>query len=131
EATAGVEEGMLALAALLVALAVPAPLPDLDQAPPQGLSVVQRHGRLLLVFGSAVDNVGPGELVVEAKRVRGAMKTRQVVAGRCPPCAPRRTSTGPSPASNATSCAAPPTSRSSAATGRRGSACATPTRRAR
>jgi len=71
---------MLALAALVVALA--APLPDLDQAPPQGLSVVQRHHRLLLVFGSAVDNIGPGELVVEAKRAGGVMRTWQVVGRR-------------------------------------------------
>jgi hypothetical protein len=71
---------MLALAALLVALA--APLPDLDQAPPQGLSVVQRHHRLLLVFGSAVDNIGPGELVVEARRVGAVMRTWQVVGRR-------------------------------------------------
>ena len=73
---------MLALAALVVALAAPAPLPDLDQAPPQGLSVVERHGRLLLVFGSAVDNVGPGELVVESRRVGGVMRAWQVVGKR-------------------------------------------------
>jgi Lysyl oxidase len=71
---------MLALAALLVALA--APLPDLDQAPPQGLSVVPLHGRLLLVFGSAVDNVGPGELVVVGRREGRTMRTWQVVGGR-------------------------------------------------
>jgi hypothetical protein len=68
---------MLALAALVVALA--APLPDLDQSPPFGLSVVERNGRALLVFGSAVDNVGRGELVVEARRAGGAMRTWQVV----------------------------------------------------
>jgi hypothetical protein len=71
---------MLALAALIVALA--APLPDLDQAPPQGLAVVQRYGRRLLVFGSAVDNVGPGELVVVGRRLGREMLTWQVVAGR-------------------------------------------------
>jgi hypothetical protein len=71
---------MLALAALLVALA--APLPDLDQAPPQGLSVVARGGRLLLVFGSAVDNIGPGELVVVGRRAGRVMRTWQVVGGR-------------------------------------------------
>lgn len=71
---------MLALAALLVALATP--LPDLDQAPPLGLSVVERHGRLLLVFGSAVDNVGPGELVVAGHRVGREMRTWQVVGTR-------------------------------------------------
>jgi hypothetical protein len=75
---------VLALAALLVALASPppAPLPDLDQAPPQGLSIVERSHRLLLVFGSAVDNVGPGELVVEGQRVGGVMRTWQVVGTR-------------------------------------------------
>ena len=71
---------MLALAAVLVTLA--APLPDLDQAPPQGLSVVARHGRLLLVFGSAVDNVGPGELVVVGRREGSTMGTWQVVGNR-------------------------------------------------
>jgi hypothetical protein len=71
---------MLVLAALALALAAPGPLPDLDQASPQGLSVVERGHRLLLVFGSAVDNVGPGELVVEAVRVGGVMKAWQVVA---------------------------------------------------
>jgi len=71
---------MLVLAALAVALS--APLPDLDQAPPQGLSVVAHDGRLELVFGSAVDNVGPGELVVVGRREGTAMRTWQVVGGR-------------------------------------------------
>ncbi len=71
---------MLALAALFVALA--APLPDLDQASPQAISVVRRHGRQLLVFGSAVDNIGPGELVVVGRRVGDVMRTWQVVGGR-------------------------------------------------
>jgi hypothetical protein len=75
---------MRVFAGLLVGLAsaVGSPLPDLDQAPPQAVSVVERNGRLLLVFGSAVDNVGPGELVVEARRVGGVMRTWQVVGGR-------------------------------------------------
>jgi hypothetical protein len=75
---------VLALAALVVAfVSLPhAPLPDLDQAPPQGLSVVERGGRPLLVFGSAVDNIGPGELVVEASRSRGVMRAWQVVGTR-------------------------------------------------
>jgi hypothetical protein len=71
---------MFALAALFVALA--APLPDLDQASPQAISVVRRHGRQLLVFGSAVDNIGPGELVVVGRRVGDVMRTWQVVGGR-------------------------------------------------
>ena len=73
---------MFALAALIVALAAPAALPDLDQAPPQGVSVVGRNGRTLLVFGSAVDNVGPGELVVEGRRVGVAMRAWQIVGRR-------------------------------------------------
>lgn len=57
-------------------------LPDLDQAAPFGVSVVERHGRLLLVFGSAVDNVGPGPLVVEGTRVGTVMRAWQVVGPR-------------------------------------------------
>ena len=71
---------MLALAALFIALA--APLPDLDQAAPRALSVVERHHRLLLVFASAVDNLGPGELIVEGRRVAGGMRAWQVVGQR-------------------------------------------------
>jgi hypothetical protein len=69
------------LALALTALALAAPLPDLDQAPPFGVSLVQRGGRSLLVFGSAVDNVGRGPLVVEARRVAGEMRTWQVIGG--------------------------------------------------
>jgi hypothetical protein len=72
----------LALAALVVALAGPALPPDLDQSLPQGLSIVQRGGSLLLVFGSAVDNIGPGELVVEGRRVGGVMRTWQLIGQR-------------------------------------------------
>jgi hypothetical protein len=71
---------MLALAAVFLALA--APLPDLDQEPPHGISVVERNGRQLLVFGSAVDNDGPGELVVVGRREGKTMRTWQVIAGR-------------------------------------------------
>ena len=75
---------MLALAALLAGLVAPGPavLPDLDQAPPQAVSVVARGRRLLLVFGSAVDNAGPGDLVVSARRTRGRMRAWQVVGRR-------------------------------------------------
>jgi Lysyl oxidase len=59
-----------------------APLPDLDQATPQGLSVVERHGRLLLVFASAVDNVGLGPLLVEGRRTGAVMRAWQVVGRR-------------------------------------------------
>ncbi len=56
-------------------------MPDLDQAPPDAVSVVARDGRLLLVFASAVDNVGPGPLVVHAQRVGGVMRAWQVIGG--------------------------------------------------
>ena len=69
----------------LTALALAAPLPDLDQATPFGVSVVQHERRSLLVFGSAVDNVGRGPLVVEAHRIAGEMRTWQVIGGRRAP----------------------------------------------
>jgi hypothetical protein len=62
--------------------APPTSLPDLDQATPFGISVVQHDGRLLLVFGSAVDNVGPGPLVVEGRRVGGVMRASQVIGDK-------------------------------------------------
>jgi hypothetical protein len=74
-----------ALAALLLPVLVgsagapSAPLPDIDQAAPFGVSIAERHGRLLLVFGSAVDNVGPGPLIVEGRRVGRVMRAWQVV----------------------------------------------------
>jgi hypothetical protein len=74
------DDGMLALAALVFALA--SPLPDLDQAPPFGVRVVAKQGRLLLVFGSAVDNRGPGPLIVSGRRVGHEMRTWQVVGTR-------------------------------------------------
>jgi Lysyl oxidase len=43
-------------------------LPDLDQAPPAAISVVDRDGRGRLVFLSAVENVGAGPLVVSGRR---------------------------------------------------------------
>jgi len=70
------------LALALTVLAVAAPLPDLDQATPFGVSVVQREGLSLLVFGSAVDNVGRGALVVDARRFAGEMRTWQMIGGR-------------------------------------------------
>lgn len=75
----------IALAAFVLATQAgtrSATLPDLDQAAPFGLSVVQRDGRLLLVFGSAVDNVGPGLLVVEGRRIAGVMHAWQVIGRR-------------------------------------------------
>ncbi len=59
-----------------------ATMPDLDQAPPDAVSVVARDGRLLLVFASAVDNVGPGSLVVHARRAGGVMRAWQVIGDR-------------------------------------------------
>jgi hypothetical protein len=56
-----------------------AALPDLDQAPPDAVSVVAKDGRLLLVFASAVDNVGPGPLVVYARRAGDVMHAWQVI----------------------------------------------------
>ena len=76
----------IALAALLLATlpgaATRPALPDLDQATPFGLSVVERYDRLLLVFGSAVDNVGRAALVVEGERDGDTMRAWQVVGGR-------------------------------------------------
>jgi Lysyl oxidase len=60
----------------------PAPLPDLDQATPFGLSIVSRDGRLLLVFGSAVENAGRGPLVVEGRLAGRSMRAWQVVGTR-------------------------------------------------
>ena len=124
---------MLALA--LTALALAAPLPDLDQATPFGVSVVHRDGRSLLVFGSAVDNVGRGPLVVEAQRVGGEMRTWQVIGGRRIALPVRlryvRSETHRHwhfPASSGTSCGAW-TAASSVAIARPASASATPTRR--
>jgi hypothetical protein len=59
-----------------------ATMPDLDQATPDAVSVVARDGRLLLVFASAVDNVGPGPLVVHARRVGGVMRAWQLIGDR-------------------------------------------------
>lgn len=43
-------------------------LPDLDQATPAGLSVVRAGKAYRLTFLSAVDNVGPGPLLVRGRR---------------------------------------------------------------
>jgi hypothetical protein len=77
-----VKASLAVVLALAGAGAVPAPLPDLDQAPPDAVSVAHRQGRLLLVFASAVDNVGTAPLVVEAQRVGDVMRTWQVVSAR-------------------------------------------------
>jgi hypothetical protein len=47
-------------------------LPDLDQTTPYGIAVQRRAGRYVLVFGSAVDNIGRGPLNIDARRAAGA-----------------------------------------------------------
>ncbi|MDQ3891216.1 MAG: lysyl oxidase family protein [Actinomycetota bacterium] len=71
----------LALAAALAARLVvgagehaPPLLPDLDEAPPYSVSVERRAGEYVLAFGSAVDNVGRGPLVVVGERVGSARR---------------------------------------------------------
>jgi hypothetical protein len=57
-------------------------LPDLDQAVPSAVEIRREGDRELLVFASAVDNVGRGPLVVRASRPGaevGAMTARQVI----------------------------------------------------
>lgn len=79
--------GALALGARVVLPSAEEPralLPDLDQALPHALALERRGDRYLLTFGSAVDNVGAGPLVVEADRSRAAaraMSARQVILG--------------------------------------------------
>jgi hypothetical protein len=46
-------------------------LPDLDQAPPSAVSVIEGEGRERLVFLSSVENVGAGPLVVSGRREAG------------------------------------------------------------
>ena len=45
--------------------------PDLDQAVPSELKIVEEGDTYRLVFASAVDNVGPGPLVIEGERRDG------------------------------------------------------------
>jgi hypothetical protein len=55
-------------------------LPDLDQAPPSALSIRRHDGTWVLAFGSAVDNVGRGPLVIRGtRRAAGVMDVRQVI----------------------------------------------------
>ena len=54
-------------------------LPDLDQAAPSALSVRRHEGSWVLAFGSAVDNVGRGPLLVRGQRAGHAMDARQVI----------------------------------------------------
>jgi hypothetical protein len=72
-------------AAALAILAGRAPprelLPDLEQAVPAAVALRREDGRELVVFASAVDNVGEGPLEVRAARDPGdaTMSLRQVV----------------------------------------------------
>jgi Lysyl oxidase len=56
-------------------------LPDLDQTAPYAVSVQRREGRYVLVFGSAVENVGRGALEIEGRRSGSAraMDTTQII----------------------------------------------------
>ena len=57
-------------------------LPDLDQAPPSKLEIVEEGDTYRLVFASAVDNVGAGPLLIEGERPNHgtpAMDVRQLV----------------------------------------------------
>ena len=53
-------------------------LPDLDQALPGAISIETRGGRRVLVFASAVDNVGAGALVIEGSRSSRAVDTMRI-----------------------------------------------------
>jgi hypothetical protein len=56
-------------------------LPDLDQVAPRAVSIVRRAGEERLTFLSAVENVGPGPLVIVGERTKTQreMTTRQLV----------------------------------------------------
>lgn len=57
-------------------------LPDLDQAVPSELAIVQAGDTYRLTFASAVDNVGRGPLLIEGERsgpAEPAMRVRQLV----------------------------------------------------
>ncbi len=53
-------------------------LPDLDQALPGAISIETRNGRRVLVFASAVDNVGEGALVIRGTRKSRAVSTMRI-----------------------------------------------------
>ena len=53
-------------------------LPDLDQAVPGAISIETRKGRRVLVFASAVDNVGAGALVIAGSRRSRAVRTMRI-----------------------------------------------------
>ena len=53
-------------------------LPDLDQTLPGAISIETRSGRRVLVFASAVDNVGAGALVIAGSRRNRAVHTMRI-----------------------------------------------------
>jgi len=53
-------------------------LPDLDQALPGAISIETRNGRRVLVFASAVDNVGKGAVVIVGSRRSRAIPTMRI-----------------------------------------------------
>jgi hypothetical protein len=53
-------------------------LPDLDQTLPGAISIETRSGRRVLVFASAVDNVGTGALVIAGSRRNRAVHTMRI-----------------------------------------------------
>lgn len=53
-------------------------LPDLDQTLPGAISIETRSGRRVLVFASAVDNVGAGALVIAGSRRNRAVDTMRI-----------------------------------------------------
>ena len=53
-------------------------LPDLDQTLPGAISIETRSGRRVLVFASAVDNVGAGALVIVGSRRNRAVHTMRI-----------------------------------------------------
>ncbi|MGH3044326.1 MAG: lysyl oxidase family protein [Gaiellaceae bacterium] len=53
-------------------------LPDLDQAVPTELAIVQEGDTYRLAFGSAVDNVGQGPLLVTGKRPDASARVMEV-----------------------------------------------------
>jgi lysyl oxidase len=80
-ALAGAAVLAVAVAALVAADDADELLPDLDQAVPSAVAIRPEGERELLVFASAVDNVGAGPLVVRAARsdTDAAMPAHQVV----------------------------------------------------
>jgi hypothetical protein len=80
--TAAVMLGLTACGGSSHSPAAPELLPDLDQVAPRAVSVERRDGRELLVFLSAVENVGRGPLLVSGARpdtYRADMSATQLI----------------------------------------------------